>query len=362
MRITAKFPAALLIALAVGTASAGEGLGGEAGFFLGLVFPDSDVVAQSSSSAEFTIGGRAGSVVSQRWTAFVDGTYAELDTETDFGPVSELTGRAGLEYLFLPEARYGWFLNGGVGWVSYDYDVGGNLDFHRPLGSAGFGQAIRWGSTKRVRWEWRTDFTLDKARLDHQSVVTGRLIVGLSWGPASKWDRPEPRHGQTYVYSAGIVTAKDLDGDGVKNGNDQCPQTPLGAMVDGAGCPRDRDGDGVYDGLDNCHGTPARSAVDEHGCLADSDGDGVHDGSDACPNTPTGAVVDAWGCPEDGDADGVADGLDACPRTPFGAHVDPDGCKLDGDGDGVPDGLDRCDETPAGTPVDRRGCALDPEG
>jgi len=58
----------------------------------------------------------------------------------------------------------------------------------------------------------------------------------------------------------------------------------------------------------------------------DMDGDGVFDRIDHCPNTPKGCTVDQWGCPIDGDGDGVCDGLDQCPDTPKGEKVDAHGC------------------------------------
>ena len=53
----------------------------------------------------------------------------------------------------------------------------------------------------------------------------------------------------------------------------------------------------------------------------------VVDGDDQCPNTQAGAVVDATGCEEkDSDMDGILDKNDACPDTPEGAKVDAQGC------------------------------------
>jgi OOP family OmpA-OmpF porin len=330
-------------------ARAGNGLGGEAGFFLGALFPDEDVAVQSDPSTEFTVGARAGVAFARHWSWFVDGTHAKIDSDTRFGTADELTGRMGFEYLFRPYGRYGWFVNAGAGWINFDYENGGAMDFHRPLGSVGTGQSIRWGATKRIRWEWRGDFTLDDARLQGASVFQGRFVVGLTWGA------PRPTRGSTGA-TAAAATSSDLDGDGVGNRKDICPSTPAGAVVDKLGCPSDSDHDWVYDGIDRCPGTPPKTRVDEVGCIADGDADGVHDGSDACPRTPAGAVVDDWGCAEDRDGDGVPDGLDRCPHTPSDASVDESGCPSDGDGDGVFDGLDRCPDTPAGTAVDRRGC------
>lgn len=148
----------------------------------------------------------------------------------------------------------------------------------------------------------------------------------------------------------------DADGDRVYDFNDDCPDTPAGALVDGNGCPTDADADGVSDGLDRCPTTDAGVAVDGSGCPRDQDGDNVADGLDQCASTPAGAAVDAAGCPLDTDEDKIFDGLDRCPATPLGASVDQLGCPGDADGDGVLDGLDRCPRTPPDTPVNAFGC------
>ncbi len=133
----------------------------------------------------------------------------------------------------------------------------------------------------------------------------------------------------------------------------------------------DADGDGVADGQDQCPGTPAGEVADANGCSAsqlDSDGDGVSDADDQCPGTPAGEAADASGCSAsqiDSDGDGVSNADDLCPNTPLGEPRDANGCsnsQLDSDGDGVSDADDRCGGTPAGTPVDNRGCATSTGG
>jgi outer membrane protein OmpA-like peptidoglycan-associated protein len=153
--------------------------------------------------------------------------------------------------------------------------------------------------------------------------------------------------------------SKDQDLDGVRNWQDQCPNTPVGAKVDAKGCPIDSDGDGVFDGLDKCDGTPRLAKVDKGGCPTDADGDGVADGVDVCDSTARGARVDARGCPMDTDGDGIFDGLDQCENSPKGAVVDARGCPVDTDGDGVADGIDQCPNTPAGLRVDSNGCPIE---
>jgi len=180
---------------------------------------------------------------------------------------------------------------------------------------------------------------------------------------------PDNKSISNLVYTGGLQLtlggsphSGDKDKDGVKDKEDQCPDTPLGAVVDAHGCPVDSDGDHVPDGIDQCPNTPSGAVVDARGCPVDSDGDGVPDGIDQCASTPAGTSVDARGCPMDSDGDGVTDNLDKCPNTPAGATVDATGCPVDSDGDGVPDGIDTCPGTPANTQVDAKGCALDSDG
>jgi OOP family OmpA-OmpF porin len=127
---------------------------------------------------------------------------------------------------------------------------------------------------------------------------------------------------------AEVIKDTDLDGDGVLDRSDKCPDTPKGVKVDSNGCPpdADSDGDGVPDRSDKCPDTPKGVKVDSNGCPPDADGDGVYDNLDKCPGTPKGVKVDSNGCPPDADGDGVYDNLDKCPGTPKGAKVDDSGC------------------------------------
>ena len=194
----------------------------------------------------------------------------------------------------------------------------------------------------------------------------------------------------------------DTDMDGIPDGDDACPQTPMGNMVDANGCS-DIDGDGFYPGaLPN---TPNYDPQDDNGCVpdansltCDNDGDGVADVNDACPNTLPGEVVNGFGC-TDIDADGYypdADPADASydpndmepcvPEvstttcTPIDLDMDgyfenypmdhplfdpndfepciPDATTLacDGDQDGVPNNDDLCPNSVAGAMVNGDGC------
>ena len=134
----------------------------------------------------------------------------------------------------------------------------------------------------------------------------------------------------------------DSDGDGVIDKEDDCPND-AGTL---GGCP-DGDGDGVADKDDDC----PNDAGTLGGC-PDGDGDGVADKDDNCP-TESGNV---GGCP-DGDGDGVADKDDKCPTVRARTS---DGCPADPDGDGVAGAADRCPNE--GGIVDENGCPKDTDG
>ena len=98
----------------------------------------------------------------------------------------------------------------------------------------------------------------------------------------------------------------DIDGDGIVNTEDLCPDVPGTAALNG--CP-DKDGDGITDASDKCPDTPGIAQFE--GC-PDSDGDGVQDSADECPQEA--GPIDNNGCPiRDRDGDGIVDDEDNCP-------------------------------------------------
>ena len=128
------------------------------------------------------------------------------------------------------------------------------------------------------------------------------------------------------TYTFGADGPSDVDGDGISDRKDSCPN--VAGIKEFKGCP-DSDGDGITDANDNC---PNAAGDILFGGCPDSDGDGVIDRDDMCPNA-SGSLN---GCP-DGDGDGVADKDDACPSD----AGDLNGCP-DSDGDGVANKDDNC--------------------
>ena len=139
----------------------------------------------------------------------------------------------------------------------------------------------------------------------------------------------------------------DIDGDGVINIYDLCPDTLSSEAVDMNGCSegqRDNDGDGVPNAYDLCSDTMDFTGLDEKGCSEgqrDDDGDTIPNAEDQCPNTPKDGHLDISGCSEgqrDGDGDGVPDEKDYCVDSNLDDFVDAQGCsenQIDADGDGV---------------------------
>ena len=107
----------------------------------------------------------------------------------------------------------------------------------------------------------------------------------------------------------GNLIPKDLDGDGIPDRRDNCPNDANPGQADG-------DADGVGDACDNCPDT-------ENGDQADGDADGLGDACDNCPDTENGDQAD-------GDSDGAGDACDNCVDDPNSDQSDID---LDGVGD-----------------------------
>jgi hypothetical protein len=129
----------------------------------------------------------------------------------------------------------------------------------------------------------------------------------------------------------------DLDGDGIPNASDSCPNEPEDAdfFQDHDGCPEpDNDQDGILDSVDACpnEAEDQDGFMDSDGCPEfDNDADGFPDSRDSCLNEPEtrNGIEDHDGCPDsDRDGDGIPDDKDACPDEPElrNFYQDEDGC------------------------------------
>lgn len=166
----------------------------------------------------------------------------------------------------------------------------------------------------------------------------------------------------------------DLDGDGVLNGDDNCPFTPNPAQADSDGdgigneCDvrndLDLDQDGVLNHQDNCpfYYNPSQQDSDEDGhgdpcdphLVNDPDGDSIFNPSDNCPfianqdqsdadSDGVGNVCDTFNN-LDLDEDFVLNAQDNCPFVVNGGQEDSDG---DGIGDECDHQVNAADPRPA---------------
>ncbi|PSR15372.1 MAG: OmpA family protein [Bacteroidetes bacterium] len=188
------------------------------------------------------------------------------------------------------------YLLGGIGYVLENLD-NGNVQI--PLG-LGFNYMMGKNSFLTLQGEYRS------------SAAEARNNLQLGLG---------------YLYQFGQV---DTDGDGILDGNDECPE--IFGTPKTNGCP-DTDNDGIANKDDAC--PTAAGSVATNGC-PDTDNDGVIDTEDACPEEAGLAALQ--GCP-DTDGDGVANAADLCPTVAGSPEMA--GCP-DTDGDGLHDGVDNC--------------------
>ncbi|HEY3176362.1 MAG TPA: OmpA family protein [Candidatus Polarisedimenticolia bacterium] len=343
-----KIALVLAAALLVAAAPASAGHGGKGAWELGPYggfswLDDYDFVKPDNN---WLYGARVGYFFTPAWS--LELSWQRLKTESDMSSALSSFGlnddqdvrftatRLNMLYNFREGSSCQPFVTAGLGSETADFRrVGDTTDL-----GVNVGGGARWFFTERFGLRGDARY----------------ISVNAGGGIGERQGNYEATVG--VLWALGGERAPDADNDGVPDSKDKCPGTPVGAKVDGNGCPVDSDGDGVYDGLDKCGGTPKGWPVDASGCPRDSDLDGVVDGEDACPDSPRGAQVDARGCTTDVDGDGVFDGLDRCADTPRGAKVDAYGCPLDEDHDGVFDGLDQCPGTRHGAKVDAVGCEI----
>ncbi len=185
-------------------------------------------------------------------------------------------------------------------WLPANFGVEGQFDFTSPQGSRGNrAQLFHYGGSVlyNVPFDLGSVYlragygvlsprncVLQTTPCPSHGALGGGLGFRLALTPAIQF-RAEGsvRNRSTYEYTAFGVAAGisvlprlgnrirvdngvDTDRDGVPDGRDRCPATPLGALVDERGCPTDSDRDGVPDGIDRCPATPPGTPVNLLGC------------------------------------------------------------------------------------------------
>lgn len=204
-----------------------------------------------------------------------------------------------LKYRLLKEGKISPYAKGGWGVTSYKVlnpvsTIGGSkTPYYNSTFFGGAGFDIKIGG----KFNAFAETSLQIAKPYSYNTDYLQYAVGISYLPKNK--------------------KKDIDGDGVLNEDDKCPEIP--GLKEFFGC-LDTDGDGVADNEDDCPEIPGSKEL--KGCL-DTDGDGVLDNEDDCPKEE--GSIENNGCPwPDTDGDGVADKDDKCPDE--AGDLDNQGC------------------------------------
>jgi photosystem II stability/assembly factor-like uncharacterized protein len=168
------------------------------------------------------------------------------------------------------------------------------------------------------------------------------------------------RDGSLQPVCASCPNGEDDDADGVCLSEDNCPEVPNPAQLDG-------DMDGFGDACDGCPADPDKSVPGLCGCgvaETDTDSDGTPDCLDLCPTDTNKTAPGVCGCGEadiDTDNDGTLDCLDLCPTDPDKTAPGLCGCGVadtDTDTDGTPDCNDLCPTDPAKIDPGLCGCGI----
>ena len=187
-----------------------------------------------------------------------------------------------------------------------------------------------------------------------QFLLPANLVASIGGGAGISKGIGSPKYRAFASIGYTPMTNDDLDGDGILNDVDQCPNEAedMDDFEDTDGCPDlDNDNDGILDMDDQCPVEPedVDTFEDEDGCPdPDNDQDGVLDVEDKCPLEA--GLPEKQGCPfADKDKDGIEDSQDLCPDDPEDVDTfeDEDGCPdPDNDKDTILDVKDQCPNKP----------------
>jgi len=146
------------------------------------------------------------------------------------GAGSDDTSLLWLDLLYRLPGRAGWqpFVLFGGGATRNDLGNSGLDKYDDTQFNAGVGLFYRLTDRFSLRADLRANYSNDQNDLQPFAFLGLTAFLGGSAG----------------------ARRADTDGDGVADGRDRCPGTPVSRTVDGDGCEPDRDGDGVAD--DGC--------------------------------------------------------------------------------------------------------------
>ncbi len=107
-------------------------------------------------------------------------------------------------------------------------------------------------------------------------ILTAGVVINLNAGLVSAIVGPDTSSDNYENHNRGIITSKDIDGDGIIDTKDDCLESDPCKEINGKGCNEvklmaavilDSDKDGVLDNIDKCPNTPLGYEVNELGCI-----------------------------------------------------------------------------------------------
>ena len=178
------------------------------------------------------------------------------------------------------------------------------------------------GDIVLYEWDWNNDGSYDQST--DAAVITHIFYAPYSGNIGLRVVDSEGLTATDYAFVQ-IEEGGDIDGDGVEDDFDNCPNfyNPNQANADG---------DTLGDVCDECPEDPNKIEPGECDCGVvdtDSDGDGMADCYDSCPNDPNKIDSGICGCgveDVDLDGDGIMDCGDNCPNSDLSVTVLIDGC------------------------------------
>lgn len=155
-----------------------------------------------------------------------------------------------------------------------------------------------------------------------EQSVSVPLSIGAEWHMSPRWDF---RLAMTYNLTfTDLIDNISPAGVGIRAGDknkDRLLMTYVSLSYD---LQFKKEGENELENLEDEEGIPLFADWDPN----DFDKDGIIDAFDQCPWTPIEALVDSAGCPLDTDQDGVPDYYDDEPGTKFGSYVNEFGVTL----------------------------------
>lgn len=148
------------------------------------------------------------------------------------------------------------------------------------------------------------------------------ISIGAEWHMSPRWDF---RIATTYNFTfTDLIDNISIAGTGIREGDKKMDRLLMTYVSLSYDLQFKKKSSADLENLEDEEGIPLFADWDPN----DFDKDGIIDVFDQCPWTPIEALVDSAGCPLDSDQDGVPDYYDDEPGTAFGNYVDEFGVTL----------------------------------